>query len=450
MPLTVDDELLSYMQRTSGAIHFEVREAGDSASALRGLGRARQMIFRIPDPEQPDEPCASFASDVEVGPGAAGFWVDMSAGEGDESIFEEALERVLIALEEAGLGDGCTTWPAGRCAQTTIWRRDPRRRLRDLSDWTGDPPPRESAQAGTTGPAVGARGPGWVRCAPIPTPRFLLSATVGSDGRIYTVGGATQAPVKTVEAYDPASDSWSRVASLGVARRGPGVATAPGGRIYAIGGFGARSQHGATVEAYDVEADRWEQVAPLAHHGAHNEMAAACGSDGRIYVLASCGGRKFYEYIFEAYDPSLDTWARVSPPTLPRVGGFRAVAGNDGRIYVMGEASKDAIHAGAYDPQADSWEQIRSPSHPRRGFGATTGKDGRIYVMGGAHGLDAATGAVEAFDPKTHRWEHSEPLPAPRYFLTATTGPDGVMYAIGGNSGGFHSELLNLIDAYIP
>ena len=52
--------------------------------------------------------------------------------------------------------------------------------------------------------------------APLPTARQRLAAALGGDGRIYVLGGynPTGGYLATVEAYTPASNTWSTVASL--------------------------------------------------------------------------------------------------------------------------------------------------------------------------------------------------------------------------------------------
>lgn len=120
MTIRVDDELAEYMAQSSGAIHFELRGA-DEKVALRGLRQAKQSILRVPHPEEPSDPFAPFASDVAPGPNGPGFWVDMADAEAYDGILEEALGRVLAALVQSGVTEGCLTWPQGTCETTTAW-----------------------------------------------------------------------------------------------------------------------------------------------------------------------------------------------------------------------------------------------------------------------------------------------------------------------------------------
>jgi hypothetical protein len=63
-----------------------------------------------------------------------------------------------------------------------------------------------------------------------PTERTLLEA-IELAGRIYAIGGVQgdQQPfLDTVERFDPNSNTWTAVASMGIGRRNAGVVTATG------------------------------------------------------------------------------------------------------------------------------------------------------------------------------------------------------------------------------
>jgi len=81
----------------------------------------------------------------------------------------------------------------------------------------------------------------WTLAAPMPTPRQLLAAALGADGRIYVIGGSRDygSPgTDLVEVYDPASNRWSEGPPLHIARYGHAAATTPDCRIWVIGGMG--------------------------------------------------------------------------------------------------------------------------------------------------------------------------------------------------------------------
>jgi Kelch motif protein len=83
----------------------------------------------------------------------------------------------------------------------------------------------------------------------MPTARYGLAAVTGTDGRISTVGGSTNtANLRTAEAYDPTTNTWTTVASMIAIRSDVAAASGSDGRIYAIGGF--RTVYLNSAEAY--------------------------------------------------------------------------------------------------------------------------------------------------------------------------------------------------------
>ena len=84
----------------------------------------------------------------------------------------------------------------------------------------------------------------WASAPPMPVRRTAFAAVLGSDGRIYVIGGTstpyyTASParaLRTVDSYCPRTRTWSRTSRLPVASLGLAAAMGPDGRIYAIGG----------------------------------------------------------------------------------------------------------------------------------------------------------------------------------------------------------------------
>ena len=70
----------------------------------------------------------------------------------------------------------------------------------------------------------------------MPTPRLSLAATTSPDGRIFVIGGSTadrRHTLDSVEAYDPAPQSWATMSPMPTARSFLGAATGDDGLIYA-------------------------------------------------------------------------------------------------------------------------------------------------------------------------------------------------------------------------
>jgi non-specific serine/threonine protein kinase len=129
-------------------------------------------------------------------------------------------------------------------------------------------------------------GEGWEDVAEIPTPREHLGAA--SDGRyLYAVGGrelSADKNVGTLERYDPASDSWTKLEDMPEATGSVGAAFA-GGRVVAVGGESTTSASDA-VQAYDIGRRRWSQLPPLptARHG-----SAVAALKDSVYAIGGAG-----------------------------------------------------------------------------------------------------------------------------------------------------------------
>lgn len=113
-------------------------------------------------------------------------------------------------------------------------------------------------------------GTSWQDRAAIPTPRDHLGMATDGDGRLYAVGGRYLSPARTsndAERYDPARDTWERVAPLPTARGGLGV-TFVGNQLVAAGGEDAAAVF-PQVEAFDPSTGTWTSLPalPTPRHG---------------------------------------------------------------------------------------------------------------------------------------------------------------------------------------
>jgi N-acetylneuraminic acid mutarotase len=109
---------------------------------------------------------------------------------------------------------------------------------------------------------------GWARRASMPQARNHLAA-VSIGGKFYAVGGQLhqqedQVALATVERYDPATDKWTRVASM----PGPRSHIAGGtfvlnGRVIVVGGETAHGQPQRDVFAYDPSTNKWSRIGAL-------------------------------------------------------------------------------------------------------------------------------------------------------------------------------------------
>jgi N-acetylneuraminic acid mutarotase len=123
----------------------------------------------------------------------------------------------------------------------------------------------------------------WRPRAVMPTPRNHHGvAAVG--GKIYAIGGrvssifiTTGSNIDVVEAYDPATDSWSRPLKRMPKPRSGGATGVYNGRIYYVGGETQDADMLAafrSVEAYDPATNQWHILPPMLNprHGHAGEV----------------------------------------------------------------------------------------------------------------------------------------------------------------------------------
>ncbi len=281
--------------------------------------------------------------------------------------------------------------------------------------------------------------PSWIATADVPTARLRAGAALGSDGLIYVIGGVeaifAQTPTAVVEAYDPYFDQWRSRAPLPTPRWDISAATGADGQLYAVGGVdGSTSQSTSRVEAYDPAGNVWSPAPPLNLNRAGFALAQSEG--GKIYVIEGVdptnGGSALDTLEVYAGRPQTSWSVRQVPGTL-HTSHSAVTMGADGRIFLLGGRSNDAAIATnamrIYDPRSDEWSAGVDLPDPGLDAAAAQGGDGRIYRYNG-HTVIAFRG---------RRWL---PVGAPSgqtSFPKLVAGPDGRLYAIGGAAigGGF-------------
>ena len=287
----------------------------------------------------------------------------------------------------------------------------------------------------------------WTTKAPMPTPRAPAIAAV--NGVIYAIGGVTTngAPLSVVEAYDPASDTWSSKASLPYPIERAAAAEAYG-IIYLVGGC-ADNACGAllnTVFAYDPKTDTWTQKASIPTPRRDFAVAVV---NGVIYAM---GGNQGPGYVclssVEAYDPLTDSWSEKAPLPVGRV--TLAAAAQNGTVYAIGGDFCNPVpnpgyltnssELDAYDPVGNTWT-TKAPM-PIADSGGAAGISGIVYVVGGNAPPQTQNQAYNAF---ANAWSSAAPMP------TGRNGPavalmNGTLYAIGG----FSTGPLGTNEAFTP
>jgi N-acetylneuraminic acid mutarotase len=254
---------------------------------------------------------------------------------------------------------------------------------------------------------------------------------------IYVFGGQRMgggAGIKTVEAYDPASDSWRPRTSMPTALLGM-TANAVNDKCYVIGGSDAPGGAAVNrVDEYDPVTDKWRRRAGIL---TARVAGASTVLDGKIYVaggLATSDTRSTAVASLEIYDPASNTW--TSGVDMPTARAVLAASVANKEVFFIGGGSEalgalDTSTVESYDPATNTWTRWADMPSPRGTLTAAT-VNGLIYAIGGGFNIGQVA-TVEVYDPLSNIWSERTDMPTARWGVAS-----GVIgrkiYVLGGST----------------
>ena len=296
------------------------------------------------------------------------------------------------------------------------------------------------------------------------------AATRLNDGRYLFTGGidGTGAALADCEIYDPATDTFTTVASMGQIRAGHAAATMSDGRVLVAGGsvnFAdlqiAITGVLNTAEIYNPATNSWSaapniggrRLVPALTQLGNGNMLLSGGVEVTLFFGIPLNVVSTIKT--QLYNPTSNSWSNAA--NMPSGRAFHhpnQLTLTDGRVLLsggvlvpslLGAANSTAVaNADLYDPTTNSWTATNM-SQSRTTHSVTELANGDVVVCGGAGGLlSAATqlDSVESFDPASNTWTTVAPLSTPRAAHTALLLPDGLLVLLGG-SGSTDGEALH-------
>jgi DNA-binding CsgD family transcriptional regulator/N-acetylneuraminic acid mutarotase len=247
--------------------------------------------------------------------------------------------------------------------------------------------------------------PQWQSKTQMPSARSGLAATSYAD-LAYAMGGESAGGISGAnERFDPASNSWAKLASMPLPAADIASA-ALGGLIYVPGGRLPSGEITNTLQLYDPRQDHWEMKAPLPQPLSGYALAVY---EGKLYVFGGWTGTDYTNTVL-SYDPLSDKWTGHTSMPTPRA--FSGAASAAGKIYVMGGTAGGAALATneAFSPDAEAnggaaWTTMAAIPSGRARLAVTSVAD-IVHVLGG----DDITGPQVALEylPQQDVWKQIE------------------------------------------
>ncbi|NNB85442.1 Kelch repeat-containing protein [Corallococcus exiguus] len=285
-----------------------------------------------------------------VGDSTVTFRVLAEDGNGGALTFNWASSTGTLAAPSSGFTSSETSWKAPTCAPTggnaTVTAT-----VTNAQGFSASQAFTVAVQnaPACTPPTTVAR---WDLTASMTQRRFGASLIPLASGKILVFGGTiSSTALGTAELYDPATGTWSSAGTLGTAHYNPAVTLLPSGKVMVTGGFVAypASTPLRAVEFYDPATNTWTAGPQMGFaRGAHTSTLLP---NGKVLVIGGVTtGDTVSNRSIELYDPATNSWVPVASPTYAR-SNHRAVLLPSGKVLTVGGNLPSEI----YDPSNNTW-----------------------------------------------------------------------------------------------
>ncbi|MFN0148825.1 MAG: galactose oxidase-like domain-containing protein [Dehalococcoidia bacterium] len=284
---------------------------------------------------------------------------------------------------------------------------------------------------------------------------FCAGHAILSDGRAIVIGGddagQTAAGIRDTNIFDVTSMSWTRAADMAFARWYPTATTLPDGRVLAISGSnnGCLTCFVTKMEIYDPATNTWTPMASSSDQSIEYYPFTYVLPNGKLLLA----GASENPTNTQTLDFTTQTWTVVDSRIID---GASAAMFVPGKVLKAGTASDGNYPATPSSSAAwvldmtaanPSWTQVGSMANPRAFMNLTNLPDGTVLATGGwrtADGVIAANAvrAAEVWSPSTGQWTTLAAEARQRsYHSVAMLLPDGrVLSGGGGNDAAVPTE----------
>lgn len=256
----------------------------------------------------------------------------------------------------------------------------------------------------------------------MPIPKNEVAA-VAFDGRVYVFGGYSGADCTYTAnsySYDPATSTWTQLASMPTRRESPRAAEI-NGVIYVYGGGIRCGGNTGVLEMFDPATGNWTSGTP----GMVRHRASVVALHGKLYAIGGNNDGVVLDVVQE-YTPSSNSWTTKAP--IPAAAYRSGAAVLNGLIYVVG-GDGNSVKVRVFDPGSNSWSLRNDLPFSVQGHAGVV--NGILYFAGFAV-TPVLRSVLLRYDAAADSWTEDEPIPTLRYDPgVATTG--GSLYVISGD-----------------
>lgn len=242
----------------------------------------------------------------------------------------------------------------------------------------------------------------WTAAAPMAAARTGHTATRLSSGKVLVAGGydpGTGLSVGTAELYDPATNTWSPAGGLASTRHSHTATLLNSGKVLLIGGMpdtGEYSSPLASAELYDPATNTWTAVGSMGFSRKSHSAVRLPGDKVLVAGGMTDMGNALVLAQAELYDPATATFSPVAGMKQRRA-SFNLLTLSSGKVLAAGGTGENPdrsvttlAQAELYDPATGTWSYTEPMPQPRESAVATPLSDGTVLFTGGEGPLSSA------------------------------------------------------------